>query len=85
MIPASLVYLAIPPTAREDAFTPATSNGLAAGPTLDYAILHGLYECIERDAFLITWMARLPHPRFSSPSTAPTGKLHPHALPSLRR
>lgn len=58
-VPASLVYLQFPRGRAEDAFTPATSNGLAAGPTLEYAILHGLYECIERDAFLVTWMCRL--------------------------
>ncbi|MFF7987865.1 YcaO-like family protein [Streptomyces sp. NPDC007901] len=28
----------------------ATSNGLASGNTLDEAVLHGLYEVIERDA-----------------------------------
>ena len=61
-VPASLVYLQFPQRRVEDVFTPATSNGLAAGPTLDYAILHGLYECMERDAFLVTWMARLPAP-----------------------
>ncbi len=70
MIPASLVYLQFPQQRVEDAFTPATSNGLAAGPTLDYAVLHGLYECIERDAFLITWMARLPALEIHFTSTA---------------
>ena len=71
LIPASLVYLQFPQQRPEDIFTPATSNGLAAGPTLDYAILHGLYECIERDAFLITWMARLPAPELEFTDTAP--------------
>lgn len=59
-VPASLVYLQFPQDRAEDVFTPATSNGLAAGPTLEQAVLHGLYECMERDAFLVTWMARLP-------------------------
>ena len=71
LIPASLVYLQFPHQRAEDAFTPGTSNGLAAGPTLDYAILHGLYECIERDAFLITWMARLPASEVLFTTTAP--------------
>ena len=44
----------------EDYFTAVTSNGLAAGPTLARAILGGLYELIERDALMITWMNRLP-------------------------
>ncbi len=70
-VPASLVYLQFPKSRLEDAFTPATSNGLAAGPTLDYAILHGLYECIERDAFLVTWMARLPASEVHFTDTTP--------------
>jgi ribosomal protein S12 methylthiotransferase accessory factor len=71
LVPASLVYLQFPQHRAEDAFTPATSNGLAAGPTLEYAILHGLYECIERDAFLVTWMARLPASEVSFSTNAP--------------
>jgi ribosomal protein S12 methylthiotransferase accessory factor len=59
-VPASLVYLVHPVARAEDFFTPATSNGLAAGPTLSGAILGGLHELMERDALLITWMNRLP-------------------------
>ena len=61
--PATLVYLAWPNPRAEDSFTAPTSNGLAAGPDLDSAILSGLYELIERDAFVINWMARLPAPK----------------------
>lgn len=61
--PSSLVYLYFDPNSRDGYFCPATSNGLAAGPTLQSAILSGLYELIERDAFLINWMNRLPAPR----------------------
>lgn len=39
-----------------------TSNGLAAGPDLDSAVLGGLCELVERDAFLITWMNQLAVP-----------------------
>lgn len=59
-LPASLVYLVHPIPRREDYFTPASSNGLAAGATLPAAILGGLCELMERDALLITWMNRLP-------------------------
>jgi ribosomal protein S12 methylthiotransferase accessory factor len=62
LVPASLVYLGIPGFRREDAFTPPTSNGLAAGADLERATLSGLCELVERDAFLVTWMARLPAP-----------------------
>jgi ribosomal protein S12 methylthiotransferase accessory factor len=60
-VASSLVYLNWP-AAPEEHFCPATSNGLAAGPDLPSAILGGLCELIERDAFLITWMNRLPAP-----------------------
>jgi ribosomal protein S12 methylthiotransferase accessory factor len=59
-LPASLVYLAFPPPRPEDAFAPATSNGLAAGLGLERATLGALCEVIERDAFLLTWLKRLP-------------------------
>ena len=60
-VASSLVYLNWP-AAPEEHFCPATSNGLAAGPDLPSAILGGLCELIERDAFLITWMNRLRAP-----------------------
>ena len=62
LVPASLVYLQFPNGRPQDALAAPSSNGLAAGPDLDFAVLHALYECIERDAFLVTWMARLPAP-----------------------
>jgi ribosomal protein S12 methylthiotransferase accessory factor len=59
-VPASLAYLVHPAPRPEDFFTPASSNGLAAGPTLPRAILGALCELMERDSFLIAWMNRLP-------------------------
>lgn len=59
-VPASLVYLYFNPAGLEGYFCPPNSNGLAAGPSLNAAVLAGLYELIERDSFLITWMNRLP-------------------------
>jgi ribosomal protein S12 methylthiotransferase accessory factor len=60
--PATLVYLSSPSPRPEDFFTISNSNGLAAGPSLEFAVLHGLYELIERDGFLLTWMNKLPVP-----------------------
>lgn len=68
LVPAALVYLTSPGPHAEDFLCPATSNGLAAGPDLDSAILHGLCELVERDAFLITWMNRLPVPEIDCSS-----------------
>ena len=59
-LPASLVYMNYAGDENQDAFTPPTSNGLAAGPDLESAALAGLCELAERDAFLIYWMNRLP-------------------------
>ncbi|MEA1994163.1 MAG: YcaO-like family protein [Euryarchaeota archaeon] len=39
------------------------SNGLAAAPNRDDAILGALCEVVERDAIMITWFNRLPAPR----------------------
>ncbi|MFD0663490.1 TOMM precursor leader peptide-binding protein [Thermocatellispora tengchongensis] len=47
-----------PPVDRP--FVYEISNGCALGGCLEEAILHGILEVAERDAFLLTWYARLP-------------------------
>ncbi|MEU6285077.1 TOMM precursor leader peptide-binding protein [Streptomyces sp. NPDC047028] len=42
-----------------------SSNGTAMGGCAEEAILHGLLELAERDAFLMTWYARLHVPRIA--------------------
>jgi ribosomal protein S12 methylthiotransferase accessory factor len=42
---------------------PRTSNGCALGGCYEEAAVHGLLEVAERDAFLLTWYARMPVPR----------------------
>lgn len=59
-LPAALVYLGYFGEASSDYFCLPTSNGLAAGPSAAFACLNGLCELIERDAFLLAWMNRLP-------------------------
>ncbi|MFJ5679431.1 TOMM precursor leader peptide-binding protein [Streptomyces sp. NPDC093097] len=49
------------PLARPLAYE--VSNGCALGGCLEEAALHGIVELAERDAFLLTWYARLPVPR----------------------
>ena len=44
---------------RELLFAP-TSSGFAAGPDVAFAAEQALLEVIERDAFMIAWMHRLP-------------------------
>ena len=65
-IPAPLVYL-INTNRAEDQLAATTSNGLAAGRDLTHAILGGLHEVIERDAFMITWLNRLPATMIRAP------------------
>jgi ribosomal protein S12 methylthiotransferase accessory factor len=62
LLPAQLVYLS-------DAYGPepvrigaSTSNGLACHATLAEAVLSGLLELVERDAFMIVWSNRLSLP-----------------------
>ncbi len=59
-VPACAVYLNYLGPAAEDSFFTPTSNGLAAGPSLEQATLSGLCELAERDGFLAHWMNRLP-------------------------
>ncbi|MGB0504796.1 MAG: YcaO-like family protein [Pikeienuella sp.] len=66
-LPAALVYQVSPYARVEDHFTAVTSNGLGAGKNLPDAILSGIYEVIERDAFMITWLNRLPTTKIKTP------------------
>jgi ribosomal protein S12 methylthiotransferase accessory factor len=62
-LPAQLVYLAWRLLPGEVVIGQSTSNGLACRASLGEAILTGLLELLERDAFMITWNARLTWPR----------------------
>jgi ribosomal protein S12 methylthiotransferase accessory factor len=61
--PASLVYLNYFGDAPQEYLCSSTSNGLAAGPDLESALLSAFYELVERDALIINWMNRLPAPQ----------------------
>lgn len=63
LVPAQLVYLAWEPREGEQRIGHATSSGLACHATPEEALLSGLLELLERDAFMITWKARLSLPR----------------------
>jgi len=64
-VPAQLVYLAWRRHPAEAAIARSTSSGLACRPRLDEACLTGLLELLERDAFMLTWGARLSWPRLT--------------------
>ncbi|WP_338422808.1 YcaO-like family protein [Aphanizomenon flos-aquae] len=63
LIPAFLVYLDWDGNKPGDHILPVTTNGMASGPSWEFAAYRGLCELIERDAFIITWLNRLPAPR----------------------
>ncbi len=63
-LPALATYMHYPAEPAEQ-FAQITSNGLAAGSTLEDATLRALYELIERDAFMLFWLAGLPGRRFA--------------------
>jgi ribosomal protein S12 methylthiotransferase accessory factor len=61
LVPRRHAYLGgVPATDEPVAYE--TSNGCALGSCYEEAALHGLLEVTERDAFLLTWYARLPAP-----------------------
>jgi ribosomal protein S12 methylthiotransferase accessory factor len=61
-LPAQLTYLS-GAGEGEPLLAYSTSNGVACGATLDDAILGGLFELVERDAFMLAWYNRLSLPR----------------------
>jgi ribosomal protein S12 methylthiotransferase accessory factor len=87
LLPAQLVYLSDAYGAEPVRIASSTSNGLACHATLEEAVLAGLFEVIERDAFMIVWSNRLSLPRlswdgdaelraFAARYLAPTGLRH---------
>jgi len=56
--------------AEDRPFVYEISNGCALGGCLEEAILYGILEVAERDAFLMTWYGRMPVPRLDLSSAA---------------
>lgn len=57
-VPAALVYQGFRPAPGEARIGNNGSSGLAAAASREEAILSALYECIERDAFTLSWLWR---------------------------
>jgi len=66
-LPAQLVYLRWTLRPGEERIAASSSSGLACGASFGEAVLAALLEAIERDAFMITWKARLSWPRLAWP------------------
>ncbi len=63
LLPAQLMLMYYTPRPGEPSIGYATSGGLAFHSDRRRAILHGLYEFIERDAINLRWYCRLAPPR----------------------
>ena len=61
LYPGEMIY--IPWIKDEEWYSMTSSTGLAAHTNLYKAILTGLYETIERDAFVLTWTQHLAVPK----------------------
>jgi ribosomal protein S12 methylthiotransferase accessory factor len=61
-LPAQLVFLTSAAAAGELPIAPSTSSGAACSLTFDEAVLAGLLELLERDAFMLAWSSRLSLP-----------------------
>jgi ribosomal protein S12 methylthiotransferase accessory factor len=71
LVPASFVFLGYRYRSDAERFSPsASSTGLAAAPSEEAAVLSGLCECVERDAFMITYLNRLPVPALNTEAIA---------------
>ncbi|MCW2849442.1 MAG: Ribosomal protein methylthiotransferase accessory factor [Marmoricola sp.] len=66
-VPAQLVLFHWRRSRQEPRIGYATSGGLAFHTDRRRAILHGLYECFERDAINLRWYCRLPPPLVDLP------------------
>ena len=66
LVPAISVFMNYHAHANEEFLFPITSNGLATGRTLLEAVWNAANEVLERDAFMIAWLNRLPAQRFSA-------------------
>jgi ribosomal protein S12 methylthiotransferase accessory factor len=62
LVPATMVHLPYQPLTPDDRFEVCPLSGYACGNTLEEAILRGLCEVVERDAFMIFWYHWLPVP-----------------------
>ena len=62
-VPACFVYVPYQFSGRDEFITIPISTGLACGSSYEDAVLRGILEVVERDAFTITWLNRMPVPR----------------------
>ena len=76
LVPACMVFIPYEPHSdSEEVVTAATSTGTACAGSLNEALLKGICEIVERDAFMIVWRNRMTCPRVILDPRTPLGKL----------
>lgn len=73
-VPASLVPVPYQPRTDDENLGPTTSIGMAAADSWARAVLTGLFEICEREAFAIMWLNRLTMPRVRVPPGSALGE-----------
>lgn len=61
-LPVECLYYPVGHQITPNPYTTANSSGAAAGLGFEDAFLRGLYEAIERDAFMVMWLSRTSMP-----------------------
>jgi len=69
LVPCQAIYLSYQSTKKEPVIYPSISTGAAGHFSLDSAILSGIYEILERDAFMIFYLNKLKPRRFDLSSS----------------
>lgn len=69
LVPCQVIYLSYRPIKREPNIYPSISTGSAGHSSLLPAILGGIYEVIERDAFMIYYLNKLKPKRYDLSSS----------------
>ncbi|SDJ22325.1 TOMM precursor leader peptide-binding protein [Nonomuraea jiangxiensis] len=69
LVPESYAYYGLHRHGADRPFVYEISNGCALGTCLEEAILHGLLEVAERDAFLLAWYSRATPPTIDLDAT----------------
>ncbi|WAH39914.1 TOMM precursor leader peptide-binding protein [Alicyclobacillus fastidiosus] len=70
LVPEQIAYYGW--TNDERRFIKESSNGCALGGTVEEAVLHGIFEVLERDGILNMWYARLPVPELRLDKNCPS-------------
>ncbi|WBP90310.1 TOMM precursor leader peptide-binding protein [Kitasatospora cathayae] len=74
LVPESFVYYRLRLSGGEAGFACEISSGCALGGCYEEAVLHGILEVAERDAFLMAWYGRTPLPEID-PATVPDRRI----------